>query len=398
MLDMHIALERLLEAVEPMRVENVAVTDAGDRIVAEDLYVTRPFPDSARGAVDGYALGSCENQTYTITRHIAAGAEVKEVLQPHEAAEVMTGACVPPGSEAVVRVEDTSTDGAQVEIHTPVERDSNINHIGEEAHPGALIMQRGERVSEIGSSVLCYAGINRVNVYRVPVVGILITGPELLEPGEVYQRGKTYNSNCYLMRNILARLGMPWHMRGPVDDEPKVVERALEELTSKCDVVVTSGGVSMGKYDYVRPLLLRDDEAVLLNRTRIKPGRPLVVSRLNETMCFGMPGYPSAFLSNMFVYLLPVLKKMGGWSMCRPAWCPVCLSAPARGRQGRSDLLRARLSYAEGRIFAAPLDDQMTSHYLNMAGCDALLHLDMQSASLHEGELVQALIFRHELD
>ncbi|MFW6387077.1 MAG: molybdopterin molybdotransferase MoeA [Thermodesulfobacteriota bacterium] len=398
MLDMHTALERLLETVEPMPVDFNPVTEVNGRVVAEDLHVTRPFPDSARSAVDGYALGSCENQSYIITRHIPAGVEADEVLQPHEAAAVMTGACVPQGSVAVVRVEDTRTHGEHVEVHAPVERGSNINIIGEEAHPGDLIIQRGERVSEIGSSVLCYAGLDRMNVYRAPKVGILITGPELLEPGETYQRGKTYNSNCYLMRNVLAHMGMKWHMRGPVDDDPEVVERALEELTSKCDVVVTSGGISMGKYDYVRPLLLRDDEAVLLNRTRIKPGRPLVVSRLNGTLCFGMPGYPSAFLTNMFVYLLPVLKKIAGWSMYRPAWRPVWLSTPARGRQGRSDLLRARLRYAEGRVFAVPLDDQITSHYLNMAGCDALLHLDTQHACLQEGELVPALIFRHELD
>jgi molybdopterin molybdotransferase len=398
MLDMHTALERLLETVEPMPVDFLPVTEVNGRVVAEDLHVTRPFPDSARSAVDGYALGSCEDRTYTITRHIAAGAEVNDIIQPHEAAAVMTGACVPQGSVAVVRVEDTSTDGGHVEVHIPVERGSNINLIGEEAHPGDIIIQRGERVSEIGSSVLCYAGFNRMNVYRAPKVGILITGPELLEPGEEYQRGKTYNSNCHLMRNVLARLGISSHMRGPVDDEPRVVEGALEELTRKCDVVVTSGGISMGKYDYVRPLLLREPERVLLNRTRIKPGRPLVVSRLNGTLCFGMPGYPSAFLTNMFAYLLPVLKKMAGWSMYRPAWYPVCLSAPVRGRQGRSDLLRARLRYAEGRVFAAPLDDQTTSHYLNMAGCDALLHLDTQQACLQEGELVPALIFRHELD
>jgi molybdopterin molybdotransferase len=398
MLDMHTALERVLETVEPMPVEVIPVTEVKGRVVAEDLHVTRPFPDSARSAVDGYALGSCEARTYTIIRHIAAGAEVRDILQPHEAAAVMTGACVPQGSVGVVRVEDTRTHGEHVEVHTFVERGSNVNLMGEEAYPGDLIIQRGERVSEIGSSVLCYAGLSRIKVYRSPQVGILSTGPELLEPGEAYQRGKTYNSNCQLLGNILTRLGMQCHMLGPVDDDPDVIEDALDELMSTCDVVVSSGGVSMGKYDYVRPLLLRNSEKVVLNRTRIKPGRPLVVARMGKTLCFGMPGYPSAFLTNMFVYLLPVLKKMAGRSMYRPAWCPVYLSAPARGRQGRSDLLRARLCYAKGRIYAAPLDDQMTSHYLNMGGCDALLHLDTDRASLPEGELVPALIFTHELD
>jgi molybdopterin molybdotransferase len=224
-------------------------------------------------------------------------------------------------------------------------------------------------------------------------VGVLITGSELLEPGEPHQAGKAYNSNCHLLYQVLTQLGMECTLMGPIADDPKLLQEALEELVRQNDVVVSSGGVSMGKYDYIRPLLQSAPYTSIVNRTRIKPGRPLVVAQRDATLCFGMPGYPAAFLTNMFVYLLPVLKKIAGWTGYQPEWRCVRMQVPACGRKGRCDLVRASISSRGAELCAEPLANQLTSHYLNLASCDALLLLDNDIDTLDSGELAQALIF-----
>lgn len=402
MLDFHEALACMLEAAMPLPTHTVAVTDAGGCVLGTDLFAPRPFPDTPRSAVDGYALGQLGRQSYTVKEYLAAGAIPNIDLKADEATAVMTGATVPQPCDAVVRVEDTHTDvdaveTEQVQVKGTVIRGDNINAIGEEAQAGAWIMERGRRITEIEFSVLCYAGLKQITVHRKPKIGLLVTGSELLQPGEEHQPGKTYNSNCYLLQGILARLGMECQVCGPIEDDYETLQRVLAQLASENDVVVSSGGVSMGKYDHVRPLLQGKEFSRLVERTRIKPGRPLIVSQREGTLFFGMPGYPAAFLTNLFAYLLPVLKKMAGWHTYQHAWTPVRLTASARGRKGRSDFVRVKLTQEAGQLCAQPLPSQMTSHYLNMAACDALLLLDAATDNLPQGALGNALVFKREL-
>lgn len=395
--DFHEALECVLQAARPLPTHTVAGADAYGCVLGADVFTPRPFPDTPRSAVDGYALGQLGRKSYSVRESLAAGALPHLKLNADEASAVMTGATVPHPCEAVVRVEDTAVQAEQVQIKAPVTHGSNINTIGEEAQPGTLIMERGRLVTEIDFSVLCYAGLKQLCVYRKPKIGLLITGSELLQPGAEHQPGKTYNSNSYLLQSVLTRLGMECEVCGPLEDDLDTLQEALTHLGTRNDVVVSSGGVSMGKYDHVRPLLQREGFSCLVERTRIKPGRPLIVSQRDETLFFGMPGYPAAFLTNLFAYLLPVLKKMAGWHIYGPTWHPVRLLAPARGRKGRCDFVRVKLTQEAGQLCAQPLPSQMTSHYLNMAACDALLLLDSVTDNLPQGALGSALIFKHEL-
>ncbi|MGM0416788.1 MAG: molybdopterin molybdotransferase MoeA [Thermodesulfobacteriota bacterium] len=397
MLNLHEALEILLNAVEPLSTQEISVADGCGRVLAAPVYTPRAFPDTPRSAVDGYALGSTDRNIFQVKECLGAGEISLQHLQLGDAAAVMTGATVPEGAVAVVRVEDTQERQGQVNVLTPIEEGCNINRVGEEAEPEQLILSRGHRLSAVDSSVLCYAGLENIEVYKRPSVGILITGSELLEPGEPHQAGKAYNSNCHLLYQVLVQLGLDCTLKGPIADDPELLQKALDELGAQNDVVVSSGGVSMGKYDYIRPLLQSAPYTGIVNRTGIKPGRPLVVAQRDATLCFGMPGYPAAFLTNMIVYLLPVLKKIAGWAACQPGWRCVRMQSPVHGRKGRCDLVRASISNRDAELYAEPLTDQLTSHYLNLATCDALLLLDSATDTLGPGELAQALIFTQEL-
>ncbi len=213
----------------------------------------------------------------------------------------MTGATVPVGSVAVIRIEDTELDQERLVVHKDVVDGDNINSIGEEMTADVMILSAGTRLTPVKHSVLCCSGKAEISVYRRPRVGILITGDEVLQLGQSHRPGSVYDSNRHFLSGCLARLGIQCRVLGPVNDDEATIRSSLDQLASECDLVISSGGVSMGKYDFIRPLLHSSGFDVLVNRTGIKPGRPLIVARRDQTLFFGMPGYPAACLVNFFL-------------------------------------------------------------------------------------------------
>ena len=392
-LDYPEALDAVLACARPVEIERLGIAEARSRVLAEDIVAPRAFPDTRRSAVDGYALGSLGLTQYTLAQTLAAEDLPQSPLAAEAAAAVMTGATVPDGAVAVVRVEDVTVDGRRVVPEATVKPGENINAIGEEAAEGQPVLQQGQRLDAIAYSVLCYMGIARAKVYRRPRVGVLITGNELLRPGQPHRPGMVHESNGYLLQSVLEKLGIEPLMRGPVADSPGELGATLNELARQSDLVVTSGGVSMGKFDFIRPLLHEAGYRVLVDRTKIKPGRPLLVAERDRTLFFGMPGYPAAFLVNLFVYLLPVLKRLCGLENVGPLWQKAILAAPVKGRAGRWDMIRTQLHTAGGGLVARPASSQLTSHYLNMANADGLIVLDKDCAQCPEKSEVDVLKF-----
>ncbi len=387
------ALDVLLDAIEPIDQQQVNVLDATGYILAETVTTPRAFPDTRRSAVDGYAFGALEPGRYKLTEVLGAENLPQQQVAEMTAAAVMTGATVPDGALAVERVENTELDGDYVVIKEALSDKQNINAIGEEAQAGEVFLEAGRPLGAIAQAVLCSLGLDQVVVYRKPRVGVMITGNELLRPGEPHQKGLVYECNSTLVKNTLEALGAEVTLVGPVADDPEALAQTLDELAASSDLVVTSGGVSMGKFDYVRPLLQRSGYELLVDKTRIKPGSPLIAAKKGNCLFFGMPGYPAAFLVNMFAYLVPVLKKLRGVADYRSPFRPVTLTAPLKGRTGRWDMIRVKLVYEGGQVLATPLKSQMTSHFLNMALCDGLVILDGDTEGMAAGETALVLDF-----
>jgi molybdopterin molybdotransferase len=391
------ALSVLLNAVSPVSQQELDMVSAGGYVLAENLYTPRPFPDTRRSAVDGFALGSLDAGHYRLTETLGAEDMPQQHVEAQTAAAVMTGATVPEGARAVVRVEHTQKDGAQIIVNEPLKDKECINAIGEEAAAGDQVLSAGQVLGALAHSVACSLGQNKVMVYRRPRIGVMITGNELLRPGEEHRPGMVYECNSTLMKNVLEQFGAEVDLRGPVIDDPEVLGRTLQELSENNDLVVTSGGVSMGKFDYVRPLLQRSGYELLVDRTKIKPGSPLIAAKKGSCLFCGMPGYPAAFAVNIFAYLIPVIKKLSGVTQYGVAYRPAQLAALIKGRKGRWDMIRVKLSYTATECLATPLNSQLTSHFLNMAICDGLAELDSDCAGLAAGETVQVIDLKASL-
>ena len=383
----------LLDAARPVATESIPTEAALGRVLAENIVTPRAFPDTRRSAVDGYAIDQPDLQEYRIVEILGAGELPQKQLAAGQAAAVMTGATIPQGGIAVVRIEDTARQGDILTLDKAVEENENINRIGEEMEAGAQILSTGTRLTPVKHGVLCCTGISEVKVHRLPRVGVLITGDEVLQLGTAHRPGSVYDSNRHFLVGSLAQLGIRCTVLGPVRDDEETIRAGLEQLSSECDLVVSSGGVSMGKYDFIRPLLHSGGYEVLINRTKIKPGRPLIVARREGTLFFGMPGYPAACLVNFFYYLLPTLRALMGLRNPLPRTRQVRLAGDLQGRKGRWDVIRVRLQTVQGRELAERLPSQLTSHFLNMGRCDGLVLIDEDQERVVAGEDVALLDF-----
>lgn len=373
------ALRVILATVPTLGTEAVSVRESLGRVLAEDLKVPWDYPDLPRSAVDGYAVQSDKGPDFSVVMEIPAGTLPSRPLKPGEAAAVMTGGVVPEGSDCVVMVEKCRLQGEIVTVDWPLQPGDMINGRGHEARHGDPFAVAGTRIGAGLFPALFFAGQIEIPVFRLPRIGILATGDELREVEEGPQPGQVFNTNRYIVEGVCAGLGIPCETIPSVKDDPQHLARALDELCERCDFVITSGGVSVGNYDFVRTTLEDGDYRLLVTGTRIKPGRPLHVASRGKALIFAMPGYPAALLANALLYLVPALKKACGRVDYATKWLPARTADPFRGRPGKQYLARVILQLQDGGWVAADPGSQMSSHFLDFARVNGLARLPLEA-------------------
>lgn len=379
----------LTSSVHPLEErETVPVTESLNRILAEDLINPMEHPDLAKSAVDGFALPELHAGHYRIAGEIAAGESSIPALSPGETFFVMTGAPVPDGSRTVIRVEDTEQENDHVVITGEVRENENINQVGSESPAGCLFARKGDSITKGLYPALVYAGIENIPVFRRPRVALLSSGNELLEPGEPYTPGMAYNVNRYIFQTMTDRLPLHLDVVATLPDDRKMTEKSFRELTEKYDLVITSGGISRGKFDYIRDVLSASPFDLILDRTAIRPGSPLMAAGLEKTLFMAMPGYPAAFLTNMVLYLLPLLRKSCGSTRYMPEVVKGVLATSMRSREGTDTFNRAEVELRDGEFCASDPGTQKTSHFLSFSRVGGLVYLDRGTGILPEGSEV----------
>lgn len=393
----HEALKIILESIPEPGCAEISTRESLGRVLAEDLFIRRNFPDVRLSAVDGYAFRRGDDVWYRNMGSIAAGAQSGLSLEQGQCAAVMTGAPVPEGAECVVRIEQCEEEKEGVRSRIPLQPGDLINEIGSEAKAGTLLVRKGTRISKSLYPSLFYAGIPRVKVYEPPRVGMLLTGDELCDVDQTPAEGQVFNTNCYILESFMEALGLRITDQLQVVDDESAVRGALESLSESCDLVVSSGGVSMGRYDYVKKIFIEGHYRLLIQGTGIKPGRPLMVARKEKELFFGMPGYPAAFLTNCLIYLVPALKKACGRSDYSSRFITAVLATPLKAREGRLDLNRIAIEPDNGGWTARDAGSQKTSHFLNFSGVNGLAFLDEETGSAKQGDVIKCLHFDLEL-
>jgi len=299
------ALERILAAAKVVAdVEKVPTLDALGRTLAVAQEATADVPAGDNSAMDGYALRICDvpgpDTRLPISQRVAAG-HAPEPLAEGSAARIFTGALIPDGADCVVKQEDCSAEDGQVIVHIPGALGEHIRRRGDDVRTGELIIEAGVRIRPQEMGVAASNGIASLPVYRPLRVAIVFTGDELVEPGAKLETGQIYNSNSFLVSGLLRELAFGVIDHGIVIDEPDRLREVLSDAARSADVIVTTGGVSVGEEDHVRDVVQQLGE-IDLWRIAIKPGKPLAFGRVGATPFFGLPGNPvSAFATYLAI-------------------------------------------------------------------------------------------------
>lgn len=297
-----LAFEEALEAIKQsasVRVEQqiIPLTSSVGRILATDIVASICVPPNANSAMDGYALATNDWQAgkqFSISQRVAAG-HAPQPLMPGTCARIFTGANIPAGADTVIMQENAQIVGEKVAFNEPPRQGDNIRPKGQDMQTGQTVAQAGETLSPMHIGLLSSLGITDVTVYKPLRVGILTTGDELIAPGETLQAGQIYNSNGPMLSALVTQAGHLVSHCIHAADTPKDTEDALQILLESCDIILSSGGVSVGEEDHVKSVLEKLG-TVHLWKIAIKPGKPLVHATLKGTPFLGLPGNPSSTL------------------------------------------------------------------------------------------------------
>ena len=381
------ALALVLRRVVPLGAEDVPVVEAAGRVLAESARALGDLPPFDSSAMDGFAVRAEDTPgALTVVGHSAAGKPETRELGPGEAIVISTGAVVPAGADAVVPVERTAGD---VVVERAAVGD-NIRPRGGDVHAGAVVAQAGEVLRPTQLGALAAAGVATVRCRRRPRAAVLATGSELRPPGETLAPGEIYESNTVLIGAQLASAGAEVTLLEHVGDDEQATRSALERGLDS-DVLVTSGGVSVGPHDLVRAALAELGAEEVFWRVAVKPGKPVAFAVRGGTLVFGLPGNPVSSLVGFELFVRPALLALQGAADPGPAYLPARLGAPLRRNDQRDELVRARTRVDANAVVLEPLAGQESHMIVRSAAASALVLVPRGAGALPEGAPVRYL-------
>lgn len=393
------ARSQILAALQPLGLqEPLPLTACLGRTTAAAVLAQEAVPGFSASIMDGYAIAGSEQpepgSSWRLVGVSAAGAPYGPVLAAGQAVRILTGAVVPAGSGRVLPQELVVADGDQLQLVQPCGPNPWIRQPSEEAAPGQELVPVGQRLAVADLGRLASCGVQQLAVTRRPRVGLLISGDELLPPGVERGPGQIWESNATLLTALLSQLGYGVAEQRVVVDQPEPLRVALRELAAGCDVVVSTGGVSAGDSDWIRPLVAELGE-VRFWKLFLKPGRPFAWGQVAGVPFFGLPGNPVAAAITALQLLWPALQRLEGARIQLLPRLRVRLEAPLRRSAGRPELARARLVVAaDGALLARVEGSQASSRIGSLQGADLLLEIPADRGSLQAGSELWAQLLR----
>ena len=396
MLPVEEAQARVMAEVPAGPVEAVPLADALGRILRTDVIATHDLPLADNSAMDGYAVRiedlAALPARLPVTGDIPAGHPASTPLQPGTAMRIMTGAFVPEGTDTVIQVELTDGGTESVTFHQSLPRGTNIRRRGEDMRTGAVVAAAGRRIGPAELALLAAVQQTSVTVARRPTVAILSTGDELVDVDEAPAQGKIVNTNAYLLAALVTEAGGLPRRLPIVRDTKDATIAALADAASS-DFILSSGGVSVGAYDFVKDALEALGAETMFWRVAMKPGKPVVVSRLRDRLMFGLPGNPVSCFVSFHLFVAPALRKaMGQEGDLFPPVVRMRVTAPLRSAGDRRVYVRVRIAVRDGELVAAPLTSQGSGSLTSMLDANGLAIIDEGVTAVAAGELARVVI------
>ncbi|MEZ5476879.1 MAG: bifunctional molybdopterin-guanine dinucleotide biosynthesis adaptor protein MobB/molybdopterin molybdotransferase MoeA [Thiolinea sp.] len=395
------ARQRLLAAIKPLQgaVKRTLRATLG-QVLAEDVVSPLNVPAHTNSAMDGYALQGAELpvdaiRSFEVIGTALAGQPFDGDCQPGQCVRIMTGAIMPSGTDTVVMQEHTETDGeGRVRIGTGQRAGQNVRQAGEDIAQGTPVLHSGRRLSAADLGLLASLGVAEVRVRRAPRVAFFSTGDELRSIGEPLERGCIYDSNRYTLYGMLTELGMDILDMGVVPDQPQALEQAFREAAANADVVITSGGVSVGEADFIKPIL---EQLGQINfwKLAIKPGRPLTFGHLGDALFFGLPGNPVAVMVTFRLFVEPALRTLAGEQDWQPLLIQAICQDSLRKKPGRTEFIRAVLEWNEqGELQVSVAGRQGSGILTSMSRANCFIVLPESNSGVASGDRVTVQPFR----
>ena len=391
LLSIDAALARVLARARPLNAERVPVAAAAGRVLAEDVAARVDLPPFASSAMDGFAVRAADLPgRLLVVFRIAAGLPADRPLAPGEAMEISTGGAVPEGADAVVPVENVVVTGNDVEIPDPVTSGAHVRPAGGDVRAGDALLEAGTVLGAAQVGALAAAGVADVLCARRPTVVVLSTGTELRAPGAELRPGQIYESNGPMLAAAFEAAGATVERIGPIPDDEESHRGALERGLA-ADVLVSSGGVSVGPHDLVRRILAELGVEEDFWGVAVRPGKPLAFGSRGVTLVFGLPGNPVSALVAVELFVRPALLALQGAARPGPRYESAPLASALRRNAARDELVRARTRDEAGEAVLEPLTGQESHMIARAAAADALVLVPAGEGELSAGERVRYL-------
>ena len=390
----------ILERCQPVSTEIVHLTEALGRVLARDIKAEENIPPFARSPYDGYAfraedtngVSAVDPVTLEVIEEVPAGYAPSKKVTQGKAVKILTGAPIPEGADAVTKYEETKTEGVFVAIGNPFKSGENVVPAGEDVTEGEIIARKGTALTPPIIGLMSALGISEAEVYKRPRIAIISTGDELLDISEPLSPGKIRNSNAYTLAAYCKELGAEPVILGMVNDKAEEVASLITEGLKQADLVITTGGVSVGDYDVVRDAVAEVGAETLFWKIEIKPGSPSLAAVKDGKLILALSGSPAAAMVIFQLVGILLIKKLAGWSEVFHPQTEVILKSGFRKASPRRRFLRGRLMVENGTAYVDIIGGQGNGVLKSLIGCDILAEVPAGSGSLKAGEKLKAFL------
>jgi molybdenum cofactor synthesis domain-containing protein len=385
--------------------EEAVLLEAYNRVLAEDIVSTLDIPPFNRSTVDGYAVkaddtfGADENQPVTmkVSGTVNIGEQPKVVLTKGETVEIVTGAPIPEGADSVVMIEDTERDSDELRVFSAVTPNENVMKKGSDIKNGNVVLKKGQVLGSSEIGVLAALGLTKVKVLKIPVIAVLSTGGEITEPGKDLPSGKIYDINAYSLSTAVIESGAKPVYFGVVPDDKTALSKALQNAVASSDMVITSGGVSVGPRDYTPQIVdSLGKPGIVVYGIAVKPGKPTTIGFFGEKPIFSLPGHPTSALLIFYLLARPLIQQLAG----RPTTPMKMIRAFAGSRmfsaKGRRTFVMVKLEFDKDcRLLAEPVESGASGAITTLSKADGFVEIPENQQFVDMDEEVAVMIFRN---
>jgi len=397
MIEYEEALKQILKNSSPLPPEKISIEDSIGRILKEDVYSTIEMPPFDKAAMDGYAIRARDVENAPTNLRciglIQAGDIFKNKLNRAECVKIMTGAPLPQGAQSVVMVEDTLQSGDSVLIKKTVKKGENVCFRGEDLKRRQRVLEQGVKISPAHVAVLATVGRRFVRVAAKPQVAILNTGGEIVPAGSKLGKNKIYNSNGPMLEALLKSDNIEPSFLGIAKDDPGELRSAIKQGLKK-NVLLVSGGVSMGDYDLVPEVLASLGVRKIFHKVNIKPGKPLFFGVKNKTLVFGIPGNPVSNFLSYLVFVRPALCNLMGYQYCEPEFREGLAAKKIITKTGRRHFVPVKIIKNKNQYHLTPVNSHGSADIMALSEADGFMVVDKERTAVEKNSKMKFITWK----